>query len=146
MISRAKGINVGRIAFLNLATSACFVSALSYAYSIWLFDLPRYASGIFAVCFLAAFLYPMCLRVTRSDVGYFVGMSIFALTLTVALGYSEIVYYSKMEANHHDFSESIVVLTILWVILESVAVVSYTLGFFGSRRLFKRQGVTNDAW
>ena len=138
MLAKVNRSRLALSAVVNLVAFACLTSLFSYAYSIWLFNLPLYASYILGVCIFSAILYPFFLRMTRSDMGYLKGMLIFGLIPAVSLGYAEIVYYTKMEPIHHDFGESVGVLGLLWMILESVAICFYTIGYFGSRRLIKR--------
>jgi hypothetical protein len=123
---------------INLALSACVATLLSYAFSIFIFDLTTYTLSAILLTIFCAVLYPFCSRLTQTDIGFVKGMLILPLILTFAVGFSEVVYYRKMEAIHHDFSECMVVLVICWLNLVCIAISFYTVGYFSSKWFLKR--------
>ena len=82
---------------INLALSACVATLLSYAFSIFIFDLTTYTLSAILLTIFCAVLYPFCSRLTQTDIGFVKGMLILPLILTFAVGFSEVVYYRKMD-------------------------------------------------
>ena len=98
-ISRSLACNIGAFAFLT--------AVLSIVCSNLIFNLANYSSQICTIFIVSSILYPAFLLVTHCEIGYLKEALINVLILTVALGSSEVVYYSKMESIHHDFGEGI---------------------------------------
>ncbi len=128
---------IKRARVLNLAGSICLLAVLSYLYSIWLFNLPLYSDHIFAACALSAIAYPVFLSAIRSSSRYFEGLLIFLVIITAALLSSEVVYYLKMEAIHHDFGESVGLLAFMGIVLGITAASFYTIAYFASKMFLK---------
>jgi hypothetical protein len=123
-----------RVILVNLAIAVSLTVGLSYIFARLTFHLLDYGTQIIALCIVLSLLYPIALRLTHSAIGYAKGLLILLLVFLAALAYSEAVYYSRMEAIHHDFGEAFPILVILLVILELVSSSFYTIGYFASRR------------
>lgn len=123
---------------VNLAIFVSLTALISRLYSIFFFKIVTYTPLILGVCALSSMLYPVCLRALRSEIGYLKEVLILLLVFPTALGIPGIVYYRRMEPLHHDFSESIVILALYLMALESIAVASYSITFFALRRSFKK--------
>src|SRR5579862_7215872 len=119
---------------MNLVASVLLTYLLSQLFSVMIYDLVPHALYFLAACAISSLLYSLCRHLTRSSVGYAMGLLFLLPIFAISLGYAEAVYYSRMEAIHHDFSESIMIDSVFLLILESVSFCFYSLGYLAFRK------------
>jgi hypothetical protein len=127
----------GRTIAINLAVPIGLAILLSIVLSRMIFHLSENASIITLFCILSSVAYPICLRATKTEIGYLRELLILACVFVIAFGVSELVYYSKMEPVHHDSGEALPILGFYVLWWGVMAAVSYTIAFLGSKLLLR---------
>lgn len=125
----------GRTTAINLAVPICLAMLSSIVFSRMIFNLAENSGIIVALCIFSSVAYPICLRVTNAELGYWRELMILVAIIVIAFGISELSYYSKMEPTHHDFGEAFPILAFFFVVCEGIAMFFYTAVFLGSRAL-----------
>jgi hypothetical protein len=96
-------------------------------------------------CILSTVLYSSCLGAISAKAGYWKGLLSLLSIFLLAHAYAEIAYFLKMDAIHRDESEAIGVSVLYLAASFVTAFVFYPIGYWVSRRLFRRAFSSKDS-